>query len=75
MDSLNLFVAEAAIQERQRELDAITHAPTPAASRAGHGIRHTLASTFVSVGLRLDPAAGERLRAFDMAPAGQEGGC
>jgi hypothetical protein len=75
MDSLNWFVAEAAMQERRRELDAITNAQTPAAARASHGIRHMLASTFVRAGLRLDPAAGEGLSAFDMRTAGQEGGC
>jgi hypothetical protein len=63
------------MEERQRELAAITNAPAPAPSRAGHGFRHALASTFVRAGLRLDPAAGEGLGAFDMAPAGQEGGC
>ena len=75
MDSLNLLIAQTLIEERQRELAAITNAPTPAASHAGRRMRHTLAATFVRVGLRLDPAAGEGLRAFDMAPASQEGSC
>jgi len=74
MDSLSLLIAEAAVLERQRDLEAITNGPS-VSPQAGHGLRHSLASTFVRLGLRLDPAAGEGLPAFDVTLAGEGGGC
>ena len=74
MDSLNLLPAQTLMEERQRELAAITNAPTPAPARARRSMRHSLASTFVRLGLRLDPAAGEGVPAFDVT-LGQERGC
>ena len=76
MDGLNLLIMEALIAERQRELAAVTNGSWLAkAPRAGSSVRHTLAATFVRVGLRLDPAAGEGLVAFDIGLKAQEGSC
>ena len=36
------------------------------------GVKRALASTLVRLGLRLDPAAGEGLGAFDLSPARPE---
>jgi hypothetical protein len=73
VDNFNLLVAQAMILQRQREADAISKAGAP--QRAQRGLRLSLASTFVRAGLRLDPAAGEGLHAYDVRSATQEGGC
>ena len=74
MDTLNMLIAEAAIQERQREAIAISREHWDA-TPVHHGLRHSLAATFVRLGLRLDPNADEGLPAFDITPAGRERGC
>lgn len=74
MDNFNLLIAQAMIAQRQREMENVTKERIPA-PRGNRGMRHTLASSFVRVGLRLDPAAGEDLDAFDVRTVGQEGGC
>jgi hypothetical protein len=73
MESLNLLIAEMLIQERQHEAIMLSRvAPVRPESRGG--IRHALATTFVRLGLRLDPAAGEGAGAFSGTLAGQERG-
>jgi hypothetical protein len=74
MHSLHYLLAEELIKERQHELEIATNRPG-VEPRARRGVRHTLASTFVRVGLRLDPSAGEGLPAFDVTLAGEGGGC
>ncbi len=66
MDSLNWLIAEMLIQERQREAAQLSHvAPEPRARNGG--VKHALAATFVRLGLRLDPAAGEGLGTLSLA--------
>jgi len=74
MDSFSLLIAEMLIQERQREFALPPHA-APELRNARGGIKRALATTFVRLGLRLDPAAGERLGALSVTLAGQERGC
>ena len=74
MDSFNLLITEMLIEERQRELALAAHAAPERHSSRG-GMKRALAATFVRVGLRLDPAAGEGLHAFGVTLAGQERGC
>ena len=58
MDSFNWLIAEMLIKERQREATMLARtAPERHASRGG--VKHALATSFVRLGLRLDPAAGE----------------
>ena len=61
MDSFNWLMAELLNEQRER-LFATQRPPLPpieAPERAG--MRRTLATIFVRLGLRLDPAAGEGL--------------
>ncbi len=71
MDQYNWLIAEILVQQRARELDA---QPRELPERPGRaGLRRTLASAIVRLGLRLDPAAGERLAAaFAFAPEGRQ---
>ena len=59
---------------RERRLDSERTLPAkrrePARPRR---LKSALASALVRVGLRLDPAAGEDLRALALSPAGQDG--
>jgi len=59
MDPYNWLVAEILVQQRARELAAHPRGLPERPGRAG--LRRTLASAMVRLGLRLDPAAGERL--------------
>ena len=54
----NWLFAEILVQQRAHELAA---RPRALPARPGAGLRGTLASAIVRLGLRLDPAAGERL--------------
>jgi hypothetical protein len=70
MDQYNWLIAEILVQQRARERAAQPRALPERSSRAG--LRQTLASAIVRLGLRLDPAAGERLAAaFAFAPEGR----
>lgn len=72
MDNFNWLILELLSQQRERQLAA--QPPALPEQRNGHrGVRHALASTFVRLGLRLDPAAGEGLGAFDLSPASGRG--
>ena len=72
MDNYNWLVLELLGQLKAQEHH---RAPPLRPSRNGPsgeqrgGVRRALASTFVRLGLRLDPAAGEGLGAFDLPPA------
>lgn len=72
MDNFNWIILELLSQLRTQERHL---APPLRPSRNGPsgeqrgGVRRALASTFVRLGLRLDPAAGEGLGAFDLPPA------
>ncbi len=77
MDNLNWLVLELLSQEMMREqrLASQPLAAVSDGSRDGHGgIKRALAAHFVRLGLRLDPAAGEGLGAFEFSTAQQEGG-
>ena len=50
------------------------HLAAAAPTSPGPGLRSALASILVRWGLRLDPAAGERLVALDLAPVTPKGG-
>jgi hypothetical protein len=74
MDSFSWLIAEMLIKERDREATMLARtAPERHASRGG--VKHALATTFVRLGLRLDPAAGEGLGAFGAPLVRQERGC
>jgi len=73
MDSLSVLIAELEMKQRQIEREASVHVEQR--PRAPAGLRHSLATTFVRLGLRLDPAAGEDLGAPLHAFAHQERGC
>lgn len=76
MDSLQYLLAEALRAQREQELQSLARAANVSKEpRTGRGLRHTLASSFVRVGLRLDPAAGEGLPAFDVTLTGHGSGC
>jgi hypothetical protein len=70
MDQYNWFIAEILVQQRARELAA---QPRTLPERPGRAsLRRTLAMAILRLGLRLDPAAGERLAtAFAFAPEGR----
>ncbi len=75
MDNFNWFVLELLLEQRMCELRQAAQRLTPAlhASREERGgIKRALAASLVRLGLRLDPAAGERLGAFDLAVAQPE---
>ena len=63
MDQFTWLIAEILVQQRERELAAHPYAPSAPARR--DGLRRALATTMVRLGLRLDPAAGERLAGAD----------
>ncbi len=69
MDQFNWLVGEILVQQRERELAARRH--TPPAPPGRDGLRRVLATRMVRLGLRLDPAAGEGLGAFALAPEGR----
>ena len=61
------LMAQQALREhelRSQHVAAGWHEP-----RDGRGVRHALASTLVRLGLRLDPAAGEGLGAYELSLA------
>jgi hypothetical protein len=68
MNNMSWFILETLALERMRELAALE----PRILREqdiesqGLGVRRTLAAMLVRLGLRLDPAAGEGLRAFEL---------
>jgi hypothetical protein len=74
MEGLNLLIAEMLIQERQHETTMRSHV-APVRPRSRGGVKHALATTFVRLGLRLDPAAGEGVRTFSATLVRQERGC
>ena len=60
MDQFNWLVAEYLVQQRAQQLASqAPHMPPEQPRR--NGLRRTLATAFVRVGLRLDPKAGEPL--------------
>jgi len=64
MDNFNWLIAELLVEQRMRErlAECGRLPPTPPGPRAERaGVKRALASTFVRLGLRLDPAAGEGL--------------
>jgi hypothetical protein len=72
MDQYSWLVAEIMVRQRARELASQPRAlpEPPGPGRAG--LRRTLASAMVRLGLRLDPTAGERLAAaFAFASEGR----
>ena len=70
MDQYNWLIAEILVEQRVREL-----ATAPRAQPEGprhDGLRRTLGTAMVRLGLRLDPAASERLAsAFAFAQEGR----
>ncbi len=76
MDNLNWLVLDLLTQQAIRErLRADRQAPNATAERGDGrgGVKRSLASTLVRLGLRLDPAAGEGLGAFDLSLARPKG--
>jgi hypothetical protein len=58
MDQFNWLVAEIMVQQRQQQLTSQPPAAPEAHSREA-GVRHSLASAIVGLGLRLDRSAGQ----------------
>ena len=70
MDQFNWLVAELLVQQRAKELAQEPHMPPEAPAHTG--LRRTVATAIVRLGLRLDPKAGEPLaRAFAYAREGR----
>jgi len=70
MDGLSWLIAEM-LAEQARHAPA---QPTPPTQHNGQrGMKRSLASTLVRLGLRLDPAAGEGLGAIDLSLASGAG--
>jgi hypothetical protein len=77
MHNLNYTILELLNEQHDRELASVEYRMRMEAEdrRAGEGgLRRALASRLVRLGLRLHPAAGEGLGAYDLALAGREGG-
>lgn len=66
------FVAAERMRRRAYEYDATRSVPSAPRAPAG-GVRRAFAAAFVRLGLRLDPAAGERLAAGALTLARPEG--
>ena len=60
MDQFNWLVAELLVQQRAQEL-ASQEPHMPPEQPGRNGLRRTLATAIVRLGLRLDPKAGEPL--------------
>ena len=77
MDSYNWLLLELMTQQASRALlltsQRSDRRPVPPTAD-GSGVKRSLASALVRLGLRLDPAAGEGLGASDLALARAEGG-
>ena len=72
MDPFSWFVIEMMVEARMDELRYGRPAslrPSGAPREAPGGVKRALAATLVRLGLRLDPAAGEGLGAFDLSRA------
>lgn len=72
MDNFDWYLLELLVEQKARERRLAPQPVPPAQDRQRGGMKRALASTFVRLGLRLDPAAGEGLGAFDLSLAGQE---
>ena len=73
MDNYNWLILELLAEQatRERLSRPPPPAPIPPRERRG-GVKRALASILVRLGLRLDPAAGEGLGAFDLSLARPE---
>ncbi len=72
MEQFNWLVTEILLQQRARALASQQPRMLPEPPRHD-GLRRTLATAMVRLGLRLDPAAGERLAAaLAFAPGGRQ---
>jgi len=72
MNGLSYYIIEVLNEQRERELASqeqrmLIEAELDRERRAG--VRRSLAAGLVRLGLRLDPAAGEGLGPFKLAPA------
>ena len=76
MDSFNWFVFDILYSRevRERELALQVLQEEARKQQRGGGVKRALASCLVRVGLRLDPAAGEGLRAPKLPLARPEAG-
>ena len=75
MDNFNWLIVELMAEQKRRDQRFASHHPqyrSEEARQAPGGVRRALAATLVRLGLRLDPAVGESLGAFDLSPATQE---
>jgi hypothetical protein len=67
MDNINWLVAEMLVEQKLHP-DLEAHS-MPVQHNGHRGMKRSLAARLVRLGLRLDPAAGEGLGAFDLALA------
>ena len=76
MDPLNWFVLDVLSGQEVRERELARHVLQEEARKheQGGGVKRALASCLVRVGLRLDPAAGEGLRAPALSMTRPEAG-
>ena len=77
MGPINSTLLELLTEQKLRDLRAEfdqLHLAAAAPAPSGSNLRGALASSLVRWGLRLDPAAGERLVALDLAPVTPKGG-
>ena len=68
MDNFNWLVMEMLVKEAADPLRHVAPRSPERPNRHG-GVKRSLASNLVRLGLRLDPAAGEGLGAFDLSLA------
>lgn len=71
MHDFNWLIAEL---ELERTLHPQQTRVLPVRRNGHRGVKRSLASTLVRLGLRLDPAAGEGLGALDLSLANSAGG-
>ena len=70
MDGLSWLIVEMLAEQR---LHPPRTNPLPSRQNGHSGVKRSLASTLVRLGLRLDPAAGEGLGAMDLSLANGAG--
>ncbi|MDZ4278633.1 MAG: hypothetical protein U1B78_05785 [Dehalococcoidia bacterium] len=70
----NWFIAEILAEQKVEQLRRAERQPCvpPLEDCERRGVKHAFASTLVRLGLRLDPAAGEGLGAFEVPLAATE---
>ena len=70
MDNMSWLIAEMMMEQALHPIEARA---LPIQRHGHRGVKRSLAASLVRLGLRLDPAVGEGLGAFDLSLAGSGG--